>query len=127
MFKGLKVNENIGLSLVEILVATIILLIAALGTFGVLASMRGQSSGSERELQAAYFGRQMLEELRAKVDQGTWNSWYLTCDGATYPWPGPFVNHTFFNTFNGQAFYNCADLGTPPVRQVNLIINWNEP
>ena len=129
-------NKN-GVSLVEVTVAALIFAIATTGLFMVLNQQRGASDRAERRLQAAYYAKQLLEELRPKVDQRDWdasppNWWNLVCDGATYAWPGaspPMAGAT--------VNYQCTEIpGIPPSppgtpgagsRQVTLQIQWNEP
>ena len=64
-------NKN-AFSLVEIVVASVIFTIAAVGLFSVFSMTRGSSDKAERRLQAAYAGKQLLEELYAKVDRQIW-------------------------------------------------------
>lgn len=126
-----------GVSLVEVTIAALIFSIAAAGLFIVLSQQRQTSDRSERRLQAAYYAKQLLEELRAKVDQRNWNTavppnpaiWSnlnLTCDGNPYPWPGALPPLP-----GVQVNYTCRDIapGNPGEgsRQVTLTIQWNEP
>ncbi|MFH1359585.1 MAG: type II secretion system protein [Candidatus Omnitrophota bacterium] len=117
--------KNKGVSLVEILISTVIFAIAAVGTFSTLSSMRRSSNLKDRSLQAAYYGRQLLEELRGKIDQDSWAAWYLTCDGASHNWPDIPAGNPFFDDFNGRATYVCTDV-PPGLRKVDLTITWTE-
>lgn len=58
----------------EAALAAIIFAIAAAGIFSTVAVMRQPGAESEDRIGAAYFGQQVLENLRAKVDQGTWDT-----------------------------------------------------
>ena len=130
----MKLNRNNGLSLVEVVVAGVIFIIATVGTFSVLANTRRQSAFSDRRLQAAYYSRQLFDELRAKVAQDSWGNWYLICNADWNPWPDNMTGtgNPFFDNFNGRALYNCID--NPPevgavtgVRKVTLNVVWDEP
>ena len=118
-----------GVSLVEVVLSSLIFSITAVGMVSTLSSMRQSSNVSERELQAAYYGRQLLDELRGRVDQSTWDSsWYLTCDNAIHDWPVNMgtTNIAFFDDFDGYAKYRCENI-PPGLRQVTLNILWDEP
>lgn len=56
----------------EVLVASIIFLIATAGLFAAFSRSRVNTENVDKRLQAAYVGRQVLDELRAKVDQRNW-------------------------------------------------------
>ena len=132
--KQVNKNSEKGVSMVEVLVASLIFSIAAVSTFSILMTRRESSTSYDRRLQAAQYGRQLLDELHAKVEQNAWNSgWYLNCDNTYRPWPVNMVTtNPFFSVFNGRALYNCIDnpTETSPVtglRKVNLNIVWDEP
>ena len=120
--------------MVEVLVASLIFSVAAVSTFSILMTRRESSTFYDRRLQAAQYGRQLLDELHAKVEQGNWiTGWYLNCDNAYHAWPESMVRtNPFFSVFNGRAFYNCVD--NPPeastvsgLRRVDLNVVWDEP
>ena len=133
------VRKNAGFSLVEVIIATVIFSIASVGLFSTFSSMREASARSERRLQAAYYAKQLLEDLRAKVDQSIWGAganpvWGLiTCDATWIIWPAawggtsPLLNSPYFANVN----YRCTEIapGLPGAgsRQVELRINWTEP
>ena len=113
-----RINQK-GISLVEVLVASVIFSVAALGMFSTLSMMRVSSDVSDKKLGAAYFGRQVLEELRAKVDQRSYND------------PGSLLsigNHTYVNT-NPQSPYTATytvTLDPTGARKVDLSVSWTE-
>ncbi len=108
-----KLNQN-GVSLVEIIIAALIFTIAATGLLTTFASQRETSQRSQRKVQAAYYGRQVLEELRSKVDQRNWDSGDLS-EGVHTLSSGQYnATYTVTATANGG-------------RKVDLNITWNEP
>ena len=122
-----------GYSLVEIVVSSLIFSIAAAGLLSLFASQRETSDRGEKRLLAAYYGRQVLEELRAKVDQRNWNAgtpnwWNLNCDDLSYAWPGSLPPSTLHNA---QVNYTCTEILPPnPAagsRKFTLTIKWDEP
>jgi prepilin-type N-terminal cleavage/methylation domain-containing protein len=125
----INVKKNKAFSLIEVIVATIIFLIASLGVFNVFFMAQKLSIISGKEVIAANYGRQLLEDLRAKVDQRTWDppgSWYLDCSGIGPVWTSwptaPTVSDAFYN-LNGNALYQCTE-DVNGLRKVTLKIVW---
>lgn len=125
MIKKAEEKKTGAFSLVEVVVATIIFLIAAMGIFNIFSAIQNLSTDSGDEIIAANYGRQLLEGLRANVDQNTWNSWYLNCDSAWHSWPAPATSSdAFFNLSpNNAADYICEPLANG-LRKVTLNLTW---
>ena len=106
-----------GFTIVETVVAAVIFLLAVGGVFAALGGIVKPSTRSDRSLQAAYIGQQVLEGLRVKVEEGTWDSAELA-EGTHYC---PTINNTIGN-------YSCAyDVVEDPnsgARQVTMNITW---
>ena len=121
-----KPTSNQAFTLVEILVAAVIFALAAMGLFAAFSTQGNMKGKSERRQIAAYYGRQLLEDLRTKVDQRS-GVWPLTiCDGSSQPWTGltpPLSGMT--------VSYTCAIIaaGQPGEgsRTVTLNVQWTEP
>ena len=62
-----------GFSLVEVMVAGVIFSIAVVGVFSSLAAVKKPIHTSDKSLDAALCGQQVLEGLRASVDASNWN------------------------------------------------------
>ena len=118
MLKNIKKNPN-AYSLVEVVVSTVIFMIVAVGTFSVFSMTRQMSVASDKEIEAAQQGRELLEELRAQVDARTWaNFGGLTCDGSWSAWG---------LDFDGIPIrYRCTNLESGNLRRVDLQLNWAE-
>jgi len=118
----IKHKKDHGFSLVEIVVATIVFAIASVGVYKALVIAQTTSITSDKEVIAANYGRKLLEDLRAKVDQRTWDAgWYLTCDGAWHDWPTAPASGE--DAFNGSAQYICtSDLHG--ARKVTINVIW---
>ena len=69
----LNIKKNKGFSLVEVLVASTIFMIAVAGLFAAFTKSRQNAEIADKRLRAAYIGRQALEELRTKVDSRNWD------------------------------------------------------
>ena len=73
MLKQLKNKKGMG-SMIEIIVTSVIFTIAAFGILATLSMVRPNDVQSVKKLEAALLGKEILEELRAKVDARTWNN-----------------------------------------------------
>lgn len=112
-------------SLVEVVVASVIFMIAAAGAFKVFSIAQKMSTVSSDEVIAANYGRGLLESLRARVDQRTWNSgWYLSCDDAWHSWPATPTNTEPFYNLSGNVDYRCTENATTGTRKVTMNIVW---
>ena len=63
-----------GFSIAEALVAAMVFSIAAVGVFSTISSIQKPTVNTDRSLQAAYIGQQVLEGLRSQVNGTTWNT-----------------------------------------------------
>lgn len=114
-------KSNQAVSLVEVVVASLIFLLAAAGALGAFSMAQKMSTVSEKEIVAANYGRQLLEDLRANVDQRTWNAWILTCDSTWRAWP---TAPSAWDAFQGSVQYNCYQDPSTGLRKVTLSVNW---
>ena len=75
----MKKNKNMtqkhqlaGFSIIEVTIAALIFTLTAVGIVSTVASLRTPSATSQKDLQAAYYGQNILDDLRARVDERTW-------------------------------------------------------
>ena len=112
-------------TLIEILVTVILFSIGILGIFSVFTFMTRNTTISENKLLAANKGKELLEDLRAKIDTRTWDtptpSWDLTCDNTSHNWPDNIQ-------FKGDPIkYVCVeDDPIAGVRKVTLTVTWTD-
>ena len=119
MRRSLKQQKPKAYTLVEVIVTVVILTIGFLGIFSSINYSRQDTRVSDKKLRAANYGRQLLENLRAKIDSRTWGAWDLACDGGAHDWPGA--------SFEGRAVsYTCTDHDSG-ARQVTVTVFWNNP
>ena len=121
-----------GFSIVEVLVASMVFSIAAIGIFSTIAAIRKPAAVSERKISAAYYGKRILDDLRAKTDArpGVWNGGVLGTSGSL-----PYTVVLSPVTISGTAFgasYTVTDatpaaIGAKEVRKVDLTVTWTEP
>lgn len=113
----LKIRTKKGFaSLVEVIVTSVIFVLAAFGIFTTMTMLRPHTTESSRKLEATYVGKQMVEELEGKVDARMWNN-------STSPiYPG--AHNTYINGMyaNYLVSWDIADLGG--VRSLNMSISW---
>ncbi len=72
MIKNLKNNGFA--SFVEVVVTTVIFLLAAFGIFSTISMLRPQSADSKKKLEAAYAAKAVIEDLYKDIDAVTWDS-----------------------------------------------------
>ena len=93
----------------------------SVGILGILAAFSFASRSttvSDKKLLAANKGRELLEDMRAKVDARTWDTWNLACDNGSHNWPG--------ETFDGKPIvYTCSNHASG-ARQVTLTVTWDD-
>ncbi len=100
-------NQKAFASVLEVIVTSIVFVIAAYGILTSIAMLRPHGSESYREVQAAYHAKNVMDYLRDQINAATWESntgllatgtrhtrtignytinWYLTTvDPTTYP------------------------------------------
>ncbi len=111
-------------TIVEVLVAAVIFSITVLGVFSTIAAIRKPAAVSERTLVAAYYGRQVLEDLRAKIDKRDWNTGLLSTGTHNY---GTAIIHGV--SYAASYLVENAPEATLPaggLRKVTLTITWTE-
>ena len=113
-----------GFTLVEVTMAGGIFSIVAAGLYATFAALNRSTDTAEQRLYAAYLGRQLLEDIRAKADVAT----FLNCDGASRPWPEDLSANPIVATYGGQVNYICTVIGAglpgEGARRVTLTIRW---
>lgn len=121
-----RMKSHSGFSITEVVVAALIFMIVAAGTFSVFSMARQQSVASDKEIIATYRGHELLESLRAHVDARSWDhdDWAgLTCDpqgdAVTRDWPG--------QTHQGYPIqYQCELFADGFLRKVTVIVPWDD-
>lgn len=117
------IQAKTGFTLVEVIVATIIFLLAAAGLFATISALGKPSSVSEREMRAAMIAKSIIHDLRKEVDSDTWNFGNLQA-GATYSAP---VTPLFSAEIPYYATYTVeADPLGSRARRVTVNVTWEE-
>ena len=116
MFRQLK-SQIKGFSFVEVVVASVIFTLVAVGMFATISIVRQPAEESSEEITAAFVGKQILENLRKEVDAATWGT-------------GPLSVGTYTNLVEVDGvFYNATyivedDPGTTSAKKVTMNLKW---
>ena len=115
-----------GFTLVEVIVALVILAATVAGIFASFIASQRYVATAKRRIVAVNFARQKLEELRPYVRQDTWtnstNPLYSPDETSATPriLPGDFGTQ-----WGGKRYYTVNTSGT--YRPVNVTVTWSEP
>ncbi|MDP8211686.1 MAG: hypothetical protein P9X22_00145 [Candidatus Zapsychrus exili] len=60
-------------SIMEVIVSSIVFLIAAFGILSTISQLRPQGTGSAKKLEAAYIGKEVIDDIRGQVDARIWD------------------------------------------------------
>jgi len=110
-----------GFTLVEIIVATLILALVTTGLAYVFLAGKRHLLHTRSKIQAAELGRLFLAPLQRDVRQDQWGSNCLSA-GTGCPGAQTVDNITYTPTYNRTLNYPIANLN-----KVKVTITWNEP
>lgn len=109
-------QENGFASITEVIVTSIIFVLAAAGIMSTLAMLRPQGGGSTQKIEAAYLGKGIMDDLRKDVDAATWN------DANSRLAPGP---HNLGQINGFTVSYTVTQLPSPSnVRRLDMTVSW---
>ena len=112
-----RLTQKNGFSIAEALVAAIVFSISAVGILTTTSKIRQPAGSSARNTQAAYYGEQILEDLRAKITPEEWGSGALAEGQHVLPANGPYK----------AVYFVENDPAGSGARRVSLNITWDEP
>ncbi len=115
-----------GFSILEVLVALIIMGLALLGMFSVFIAGRRYTERSRRKLTSINIGRKVLESLKDDVRQDTWDTGNLSA-GTGYTVDPSILPERFLTYWDGTVYYDVSQVGTSNIRQASITVRWNEP
>ena len=114
-----KQNSQKGFTMVEAVVAALVFAAVVVGIFSTTAALKKPAVVSDKKLTAAYYGKQILEDLRSKVDQRDWDSGQL---GVGVHGPLTINNPTYNVTYSVNYTVNAIPGSSG--RQVFLTVQW---
>ena len=114
-----------GFTLIEIIIAMLLLAFAATGIFAGFVSSKRYTKLAYHRLQALNLARQTLESLRMEVDARTWDTSANNLSEGVY-FPGNFTgsDNTEFNVSYNAT--NLTGFGGDGPRQVTITVAWEE-
>lgn len=109
-------------TLVEIMVAMIILVTSVAGILTAFLSAKRHILHAKRRLQAVQLGSQKLEDLYQYVRNDTWNN----VTNKLYPgsYPSESITLDEINTYNRS--YVVSNMAPNAYRKVTVTVQWNE-
>ncbi|MCU0665759.1 MAG: hypothetical protein MUF05_01510 [Candidatus Omnitrophica bacterium] len=117
--------KNKAMTLLEILIAVLIIAITVGGLVAVFVSSRGFIEHSRSRLQAAQLSKYYIDQLHGFVRQDSWN----TASNQLYDGAAPSYSTTFSGvTYNVTSVVDAVDPVNPGgLRRVVTKIKWTEP
>ena len=119
LFYTMKKNA---LTLIEILVATLILAITMAGLVNLFMSGKKLLLRNPYRMTAVDLGRFLLDPLQMNVSASLWTSTCLGGNAANCPSVGAFVT----SYASAYTFSTITIGGTPRLRKATVRITWNE-
>jgi hypothetical protein len=117
-----------GVSLLENLIAVVILVLIIFGMVGIFISGRQHIGHSRSLVSAAELGRYYLDPLQLQVRQDQWATTCLGARNGALCQSDPALLPQNLNGILYTPTYIVSDApGSTTVRRVKLTITWNEP
>jgi prepilin-type N-terminal cleavage/methylation domain-containing protein len=69
-----RIDNKAGFTITEVIIASIIFLMAASGLFAALTSLDNSRNKTTKELKAVYAGKALMDELRGAVNASDWSA-----------------------------------------------------
>jgi Tfp pilus assembly protein PilW len=110
-----KARPSKGLSLMEIIVATLIFALVIAGLINLFIAAKRLTLHARSRIQASEVGKQFLDPLQMQVREDLWGA---NCLGTGVCAPGAWVQY--------NANTTVAPVAGTTLRRVDVTINWNE-
>ncbi|MDP2938963.1 MAG: type II secretion system protein [Candidatus Omnitrophota bacterium] len=122
-----SVKDKKSLTLVEIVVAMVILSASVTGLFATFVSGRRIAERAKRRLIAINYARQIAESLKSAVRQDTYDTGDLGCGVFPCNQVSPIASPSgLFNPLNIYRIENIL-VGSVNMRKVTIKVTWDEP
>ena len=119
----MNVHNRNGFSLVETIVASLILSIGVVGFFSIMSSQKAPTAEADKRVVAALIAKQFLEDLRSKVNAADYIN--HTGDLSDDPLQNPHVSVLPVNGVKYIITYNVSrDRAADGAQKVDLNITW---
>ncbi len=111
-------TDQAGFSMTEVIVASVIFVVASAGVLATIVQTRVSGRGSEARMVAGLCGKEILDSLNKSVAGSTWSTGVLTL-GAHAVTVASYPNCT---SMTSASYTVVAGFGT--TRQVTVTVNW---
>lgn len=115
-------NKGFG-SILEVTITAIVFSVAAVGLISTITMVRPEATTSSKRLEAAYIGKQLMDDLRSNVDAGTW--FLGNTDDPLLP-----GNYSTSVTQDGVVYsinYTIADDPNIDARKMTMTVEYPDP
>ena len=120
-------KPNQGFTMTEVIVAALIFAMATAGIMATVSALSQPASESMEEVNAAFVGKSLLDQLRRNVDATDWED---SVSGALHPNGGPWGNGTYnmgATVIGGVSYdvnYTVVVDPETSARKVTVDIDW---
>lgn len=115
--------QRVGLTLIEVIVAMVILSVTMLGLANIFVAGKRYILHSRSRVSMAELQKNYLDPLQMQVRQDNWSS---NCLGSgACPGTSAFAVSGGFQS-NSNVTYNITNVGVTNLRRAQIIIRWNE-
>lgn len=124
--------EKRGFTLVEVIVASLILVFTVAGLLFVFSSERAALERAGRRIQAMDFARQTLEQLKNEVRADTWLTGTLSAGTHNTEAFLSLSDYKLGYNFSGNRWYEVTDRNPDAdaeidYKEVTVTVDWDEP
>lgn len=113
-------NNQSGFTLTELVVSAMIFSLSVAGLLATVSSLNRPSADSFEDVQAAYLGQEVLEDLKKEIDASVWDETTSNLAIGEHEF-GPFtrqgISYNVIYTVNADASGG---------RWVDLTVQWND-
>lgn len=111
-----SLSHNGFASIVEVIVTSVVFVIAAAGIMTAVSLFKPQEKTSSRKMEAAYIGKGIIDDLRRQVSAEDWWTGGSNLDAGTYS-----------TTVNVYTVVYTITTPSPSYRHLTMNITWPDP
>jgi Tfp pilus assembly protein PilV len=116
-----------GFTILEVIISGVLFALVAVGAIAAVAALKQPVATSREDINAAYLGKQILEQLRSYVDADDWNDPTNKLDPNGGPGGDGVYNHLTPVIIDGVSYTYSYKVRADPAtnaRRVDLTITW---
>ena len=125
--------EKRGFTLVEVIVASLILVFTVAGMLFIFASEKAALERAGRRIQAMDFARQTLEQLKNEVRADTWLTGTISAGTHNTEAFLSLSGYKLGDSFNAAREFTITDIdidssgGDPDYKSITVAVDWVDP